>query len=386
MNEGKTPPESTAGKGIDPARFSAAAAGKAADPDKEAQAKERATKRRGADAVETPAGVAAVKPRGRLLAFFALLVALGAAGLGGYLYYLLVVSAPMVPVDARLSGIEETLTSQAEKAQKLAAEQQAALQQFAREQQAQIKATEERVAGAVNEMAIQAPPSSREWKVAEVAYLLRIANHRLLMERDTDGALQLLLAADTILLELDDFGLFPVRARLADEILALENVPSNDVQGLYLRLEAVKGELERLPLRIPAYLETREQTELASEAADTPIWQRLLAQLSTYLRIRRVEGEVKPLLAPDEAVYLELNLRLMLERAQLAALRREQVIYQQSLASASQWLEEYLDPAEPRVRRVLEELDGMIQVDLNQSLPDISGSLEALRKAAEGGA
>ncbi|MEZ5553052.1 MAG: uroporphyrinogen-III C-methyltransferase [Pseudomonadales bacterium] len=386
MSEGKTPPESATGKDVDPARFSAAAAGKAGDPEKDALARERATKRRSADAAGTPSAAAPVKTRGRLLAFFALLVALGAAGLAGYLYYLLVVSAPMAPVAARLRGIEETLTSQAEKTQNLAAEQQAAFQQFAREQQAQIRATEERVAGAVNEMAIQAPPSSREWKVAEVAYLLRIANHRLLMERDTDGALQLLHAADAILLELDDFGLFPVRARLADEILALENVHSNDVQGLYLRLEAVKGELERLPLRIPAYLAAREQTERTSAEADAPMWQRFLDQISTYLRIRRVEGEVKPLLAPDEAVYLELNLRLMLERAQLAALRREQVIYQQSLDSASQWLEEYLDPAEPRVRRVLEELDEMSQVDLNQSLPDISGSLEALRKAAEGGA
>ncbi|MDH4023447.1 MAG: hypothetical protein OEV14_09995, partial [Gammaproteobacteria bacterium] len=50
--------------------------------------------------------------RGRLLAGFALLVALVAAGIGGYLYYLLVYRSPLAPVDARLSSMEETLALQ----------------------------------------------------------------------------------------------------------------------------------------------------------------------------------------------------------------------------------------------------------------------------------
>lgn len=324
------------------------------------------------------------KPRGRLLGGFALLVALAGAGLGGYLYYELLYRTPLAPLDARLLSMEQTLTSQAGEVRTLTGAQREALQQFAAEQQAQMKAAEERIAGAVNELAIQAPPSSREWKIAEVAYLLRIANHRLLMERDTEGALQLLHAADTILVELDDFGLYPVRARLADEILALQSVESNDVQGLYLRLEAVKGELERLPLKIPAYLEARAQEQAPAVDTEATLWQRFLAQFADYMRIRRVEGEVRPLLAPDEAVYLELNLRLMLERAQLAALRREQVIYQQSLASAGDWLTEYLDAGEPRVKRMIGELEELARVNLNLTLPDISGSLIALRKASEG--
>ena len=85
-----------------------------------------------------------------------------------------------------------------------------------------------------------------------------------------------------------------------------------------------------------------------------------------------------PLLAPDEAVYLELNLRLMLERAQLAALRRQQVVFEASLGTAREWLLEYLDQEEPVVTQVVSEIDGLLEVQLDQPLPDISASLSAL--------
>ena len=76
--------------------------------------------------------------------------------------------------------------------------------------------------------------------------MLRIANHRVLMEQDANGALTLLLAADQILAELDDFALHAVRARLADEVIALRSVPRDDLQGIYLRVEAMKSLLDDL--------------------------------------------------------------------------------------------------------------------------------------------
>ena len=337
------------------------------------------------------------RPRGRLLGSFALLV--GVAGLAGalYLYYLLIHQDPLAPTVDRVERVEEQLRMRDAELAALEAEQRRSLDQFAARQRQERDAAAERLLDAVNQLATQAPPSRREWKVAEVGYLLRIANHRLLMERDVAGALTLLKAADAILVELDDFSLYQVRARLSDEILSLENVESNDVQGLFLRLEAVKNGLGRQSLRLP-----RLQGD-ESGAADAPtvtgagsgtaggeasesdgIWSTVLRHLDTYLRFRRFDGEgVRPLLAPEEAVYLELNLRLMLERAQLAALRREQLIYEQSLSAASEWVERYMDVERPAVRRSLDELAGLSDIVLERDLPDISGSLTTLQSLGE---
>lgn len=316
-----------------------------------------------------PAG----KP-GRLLAFFALVVAAGALAGSGYLYFLLVYQEPLAPIVTRFSDVESRSQQLAADLTRLQREQAAAFTEFAAGQRQEMTASSDQLLEAMNALTSQAPPSTRDWKVAEVAYLLRIANHRLLMERDTEGALSLLSAADVILQELDDFVFYQVRANLADEILALKNVTGNDVQGLYLRLEAVKGEIRSLPPAQPRF-----ESEAVESTEALGAWDSLLAQLSTYLRFRKFDGSVKPLLAPDEAVYLELNFRLMLERAQLAALRREQIVYEQSIATASEWVAQYLDPALPQVKQTSAELESLLAVDLNRSLPDVSGSLAALK-------
>jgi uroporphyrin-3 C-methyltransferase len=322
------------------------------------------------------------KRGGRFLASLSLLVALAAIGAAGYLYYELLYLKPLAALGDRVGGIESALPTLKSDLGDLRQAQIDSLETLAAEQRESLAEAQQSMISALNEVSSQGPPAPREWKLAEVEYLLRIANHRVLMERDVDAALKLLGTADAILLELDDFGLYQVRAVLADEILALSGVRGNDVQGIYLRLEAIKGGLLDLPLDLPEYLSRGEVP--AAEAA-TNFWEALQAELSSYLALRRFDGSTKPLLAPEEAVYLELNLRLMLERSQLAALRRQQIVYEQSIATARDWLGEYLDSDDHAVAQVVAELDSLLEIQLDQQLPDISGSLTALLQVRRGG-
>ena len=326
---------------------------------------------------ESAAGVATppAPSKGRGVAWLSVFLALLALAGAGYLYYQLVYLAPLAPVDTRLAELARAQADTEQRLQLLQSGQREALAELAEQQTERLAEAEQALVAALAEATNQAPPAPREWKLAEVEYLLRIANHRVLMERDTDAALRLLSAADGILADLDDFALHEVRAQLADEILALRGVRGNDVQGIYLRLEAVKGGLRELPLALPEYFAAAD-----APAAEEPasFWQQLGAELSKYLKVRRFDGATKPLLAPEERVYLELNLRLMLERAQLAALRRQQLVYEQSLGSAQQWLHEFLDPEHPMVQELIAELESLLEVQLEQALPDVSGSLSSL--------
>ena len=315
------------------------------------------------------------RPRGRLMGFLGLLMGLAGLAGAGYLYYLLVYQNPQAVVDARLASVEQRAQERGRELREVQNQQQSALDAFAEEQRQERDASADRLLEAVNQLATQAPPSRREWKIAEVAYLLRIANHRLLMERDAEGAMQLLIAADVIVQELDDFALYQVRAQLADEILSLRNVESNDVQGLFLRLEAIKSELSAQPLQLPRFADPEPSVSEESPGFIAA----LVDQLGSYLRFRRFDGaSLKPLLAPEEATYLELNLRLMLERAQLAALRREQVVFEQSLSTAIDWMEAYLDSENQGIQHAIEEMNSLSAIELERPLPDISGSLSTL--------
>ncbi|MFT7652668.1 MAG: uroporphyrin-3 C-methyltransferase [Limisphaerales bacterium] len=323
------------------------------------------------------------KPRGRGVAWFALLVALIALGGGGYLYYEVVYKQPIVQLEARLSAgnnlqqqelsnLKSTLTQQ----------QDSVTQQLAEARISQAQALAETEAGVLDSLQqtlLAAPPSQREWKLAEAEYLLRIGNHRVLMEQDTQGALTLFLAVDQILAELDDFALHQVRAVLADEIIALRQVPRQDLQGLYLRLEAIKGQLDQAVFKAPEYV--------AKQAAQDPeetVWTQLATQMKEFVRVRRVVGDeaVHPILTPTEEQFLELNLRLALEQAQLAALKRQQVVYEQALENVRSWVDEHVDDSQGVL---ISEIDALLSFELAHPLPNVAASLQELNGVRRGG-
>ncbi len=362
-----------------------------------------------AEAADQPAAVAEptqaaapvgprVRPRagGRLLAAFAFLFALGAVAAVGYLYFLLVYLDPnaglargLAQAAAERAALGDGL-QQLEERLRLTEESLRLSEESLGQAQAEWAAqADERLAAAdlalterLNQLAQAAPPSEREWKLAEVEYLLRVANHRLLMEQDVATASGLLQAADAILEVLDDLALHPVRAALADELLALSGSEGADVQGLYLRLDALKRQLEALALARPQY-----RLAESDETADEPsgLLEAVAAEFRQLLQFRRIDATVKPLLAPEESVYLELNLRLMLEQAQLAALKRDQVVFESSLGSAQEWVRSYLDQDDPDVQATLEMLAELGQVQLDLQLPDLSASLNALVQVRRGG-
>jgi uroporphyrin-3 C-methyltransferase len=322
---------------------------------------------------DIPPPVERKRRSGAGLASFALLLALAALGGVGYLYWQ--VNLAPQSQDPRLAVLEARLgeleTRNAVTGEEVAGAIRRETDRIAAELRAEI---EQRTAAAGG-----GAVAPRDWQLAEARFLLRMANHRLLLERDSRGAVELLRAADAVLVATEDFALHDVRARIAEEVLALESVPAGDSEGLFLQIEAIKRDLDKLPLRVP---------ELKPAAPEQVPPANFLAavrdELERLVRFREFDGAARPLLAPEEAVYLELNLRLMLERAQLAALHGQQTIYSQSVGTAAGWVGSYLDVTAPDVRRVLDGLQALEKVDVATPLPEISGSLRALDAVMDG--
>ena len=64
-------------------------------------------------------------------------------------------------------------------------------------------------------------------------------------------------AADELLREIDDFGLLPVRERIAEALADLRTAPAVDRTGLYLELEALGDAINELPLDLREYESAR---------------------------------------------------------------------------------------------------------------------------------
>ena len=333
----------------------------------------------------TPAPVAASpRPRktGRVLPTFALLLSLAAIGGSGYLLYLAWLTEPDSRFEAAIGAYQGDLVNFHRATTEEVAGLREELARLGDELAAQRQALAEARAAmtdAVADNVASAPPSPREWKLAEVEYLLTVANHRLVMQDDAEGAQRLLALSDRVLVDLDEFRFHEVRALLAEEQLALKTFENADTQGVFLRLEAVKELLDHLPLRLPEYASAEDVQPGVDQ--DASLLDAFLNRLGDLVRFRRHEGEaIRPLLAPEEAEYLEQHLRLALERAQLAVLRRDQEIFEISLRAARNWLHRFLDPGRTAVAQALGELDDLRNVDLEVPPPDISRSLERLRE------
>jgi len=227
------------------------------------------------------------------------------------------------------------------------------------------------------------------------------------MEGDARTAGQLLSTADQILADLGDFSVFDVRSRLADEILSLKSLTGTDLQGLYLQLETLKKNVESLPPRLPEYLQGSapgfgdDEAGNAGAGADAgvngnatassagpkqTVWEEIGSRLSAFYQYRKIDGSEtqRALLSPDQSTYLEMNLRLMLERSQLALMRRNQLVYEQSLTTAEEWIGEYFDSSAPLVTQTQSQLAELLDVELELPVPDISGSLAALQAISRG--
>ena len=329
------------------------------------------------------------KSRGVATTLLALL-SLAALALAGYVFWRVEWANPVTAVEVRWTDRFATLRAELDAARTASEADMAArineLDKATGQQRDALDGARDALVEAIAAGRRAAPPDARDWKIAEVEYLLRVANNRLFMERDAVTAERLLGAADGILEELDDYAFFEVRALLAEERLALRETSTSNAQTLFLRLEALKDGLGGLPGRVPEYFGARDAATPASsdeDPASQSAWQALLDRLSGLYEFRTRDGIApRPLLRADEGAYLEFNLRLAFERAQLAALRHDQFLYGESLQSARAWVDEHLDAESAAVQALRQELDALLQFNVEAPLPDISKSLARLRALA----
>jgi uroporphyrin-3 C-methyltransferase len=222
-----------------------------------------------------------------------------------------------------------------------------------------------------------------EWKLQEAQYLLRLADQRILLEQDSQNALALALSADDVLRDIDQADLVGVRKLLAEEIAVLKVAGIIDREGIYLRLSALSNQIEAIPFIEPLGSQTDMfEDELVPE--NETVKQRitrgvydLLHKLGSYVRVRDHGKTINAVLPPAEQKYLQQNLRLMLEQAQVALLRNEAGIYQESLVKAQNWINQYFNLNE-KASAVLQELKALETEVIAPELTNFSNSSAAL--------
>ena len=231
-----------------------------------------------------------------------------------------------------------------------------------------------------------------DWLLAEAAYLVRLANQRLQVERSVDNPLAILESVDGIFVQINDPELLAVRNALAVDIAALRMVEKVDPEGIYLELQAISAALETLsilePHADPDPDPDPEAVQLAQAGQDSEqppsslaeTLQRFSDNFGNLIVLQRRQQPIEPLLNGAEQTMVRQNLYLLLEQAQSALLREEQRIYSSSLTKAEALLRRYFQLNSESEASIV-RLQILAERSVNQTLPDISGSQNAIQTA-----
>jgi uroporphyrin-3 C-methyltransferase len=317
---------------------------------------------------------------GGLMAAFALLLALAAAGFSAWqAYESRRVAAELELELARKLAEIETIGSDSRRLSTGARD-------VARDVEARLGQIEARLVGiqnqrlAMDSLYQELSLSRDEWTLAEVEQILLVASQQLQLASNVKAALIALEAADARLARSDRPQLTQLRRVVAEDIERLKASPFVDVTGIGLKLERIIASIDEMPLAI----ETRPVVVAdARSDSTTDGWRLMLAEVWTDLRslvrIERVESPSGPLLAPDQAFFLRENVKLRLLGARLALLARDEISYKADLAAATEWFTLYYDATATSVTSAVEALDQLAQADIRIELPNVGASLDAVR-------
>jgi uroporphyrin-3 C-methyltransferase len=340
-----------------------------------------------AESPAKPAPPPREKPRGSWFGLFNFLLILALAGAGGYYWYLQqqVTKQMADDYEATIADLRGQINAKPSNAQLIdeIEPMRRVLGQFTRQIQ-QLETEQESLEQASVKLYELYGRNKNEWQLAEVEYLMRVAQHKLILQDDFSGAAITLQAASDLLGETGDPGMVPVRVMISEEIADLRTRKRADLVGMTLILAQLSGEVLTLRPGFPLRIDETPPEPEAADPAPPPLQgeQTWLEQVGSYLdslvEIRHESLPPTPIEASvaDVGQILSDNLKL----ARWAVLERDVHHYEMLLERSVQLFRDYYDLDNAANADFLRQLTDLQKRVLKPEKPDITGSLREMTR------
>lgn len=246
-----------------------------------------------------------------------------------------------------------------------------------------LEGTRKELNGAITQVQRQLGKTRGDWLIADAEYLLTVANERLHLIGDINTTREALEAADQRLRESGDAGTFKVREEIAKELANIKGVQTADVVGIYASIQTLQDRVDKLVLFLPyigkALTAAPEVKETATQSSEEQgLIDSAINQLEGIVTIRHTEHEVKEILTPEEAQFIQEQLRVKLEMVKIALVQHNEMLFQSGLADTRKWAEQHFTKNND-LENFISVLDQFLRTKIRSQFPDISGSLKMLR-------
>jgi len=218
--------------------------------------------------------------------------------------------------------------------------------------------------------------SQRDWALAEIDYLLRIAHQRIAVARDIKGAIAALKGADSRIEQLGDLNLFNIRKQLAIDIASLSAIHRADVNGISLALDQVIAYLPELPFKsAKEEIKIQFSEDVAVEQPKSNDKTFVDSVIDTVKQIGDIKVHQRGIQAASSAEQqnsIEQLLRTYILGARLAALRFDQVQFLHEIKQASEIIRLHYDESDNRIQDLRKMLLDYSALQLSPNLPELT--------------
>ena len=218
-----------------------------------------------------------------------------------------------------------------------------------------------------------------DWQLAEVEYLMRVAQHKLILQDDFEGAAITLQAASDKIGLTGDPGLLPVRVMISEEIAELKTRKRADLVGMTLILAQLGRQVRVLE---PGFAIRVDEAAAAPEEIEVALpedwFDRFNAFINSLVEVRIEATEPSEIEASsaDVGASLQDNLKL----ARWAVLERNARQYQMLIEQSLRLFRDFYDLDNAANNDFLTQLQDLQKMVLKPEKPDISGSLYELQR------
>lgn len=201
-------------------------------------------------------------------------------------------------------------------------------------------------------------------RLDEAELLLTLAQQRLAIAGDLDGARRAYVLAGHVLEGIDDPAYLSLRQTLQQEIAGLEALGTEPRVQVMTRLDAFAQRAMSSP----------SADNVATGEPQAPWWRRAFA---TLVDVRPSDRAVA--VQPADRIAAMAGLQLEISLARAAAERRDEAGLRAALARADGWLTR-LSPDSPALRQQRAQLKDIAAQPLSLSLPTLGSTLAQLRQ------
>ncbi len=276
-------------------------------------------------------------------------------------------------IDEKSSGVQQRLAGQSGQITQIASQLQAADQQLA-----QIATINQQLVTMAGKVERATRTSDESWQLAEVEYLLSLAQQRALLGASPETTLRMLDSAASVLTTIDEVATIPVRQAIENDKLRLKSMKSSQRVDYFLRVTALLNQIDSLAMQKVRTSEAQREQEIDADPSSFTDY------ISRVIRVKKAEPP-KPLRTPEQELFLRQNVTMDLKVMQWALLQGEQTVFDQSVISAQKWLSWGFDDSNPLKQQFDEGLDELAKLDVSVQQSVELTSLAAFKLFASSG-